>query len=230
MSGHKSPEEVRAAYVAAMGEELGGLFHVLSNELTSIHVRWKQYRILFGDKPSRVDLLNEAAPFFFRTVQDVLFEETLLAIARLVGPAGSRGKPNLSVMRLPELIEDQDRRAMSANLVASAVSAAAFASDWRNRHIAHRDLDLSLRQAARPLEPASRQSVEAALESLRTLMNEVERAYMQATTAYDLASVLGGAETLLDVVRDGVAAERDRRSRWQRGEIREEDLKPPTAV
>jgi hypothetical protein len=69
-----------------MGKDLGELFHATSSELTWIHWRWRQYRTLFGEKQSRIDLLNEAAPLFFRIVHNVFFEDTLLAIARLVGP------------------------------------------------------------------------------------------------------------------------------------------------
>ncbi len=89
MSRSKSVEEVRAGYIEALGQELGELFHATSSELTWIHWRWKQHRTLFGEKPSRIDLLNEAAPLFFRIVYSVFFEDTLLAIARLVGPPKS---------------------------------------------------------------------------------------------------------------------------------------------
>ena len=106
MSRYNTHDEARSEYVEKMGADLGELFHTLSIELTWIHWRWKQYRTLFGDKESRIDLLNESAPFFFRTVQDVVFEDTLLAIARLVGPKKTMGHLNLTVLRLLELIED----------------------------------------------------------------------------------------------------------------------------
>jgi hypothetical protein len=69
-----------------MGKDLGELFHATSSELTWIHWRWRQYRTLFGEKQSRIDLLNEAAPLFFRILHNVFFQDTLLVIARLVGP------------------------------------------------------------------------------------------------------------------------------------------------
>ena len=148
VSREKSHEEAREEYVRLMGPELGALFHTLSSELTWLHWQWRQYRILFGDKKSRLDLLNQSAPFFFGTIQLVLFEDTLLSLARLVGPTKSAGKPNLTVQRLPELvgvIHDADR---VEELVQNAVSAADFAVDWRNRRIAHRDLKLQ-RQRSR---------------------------------------------------------------------------------
>ena len=59
MSEERSAAEVRAGYIRAMGRELGELFHATSSELTWIHWRWKQYRTLFGEKQSRIDLLNK---------------------------------------------------------------------------------------------------------------------------------------------------------------------------
>ena len=89
MSEERTPAEVQTAYVQAMGKELGELFYATSSELTWIHWRWKQYRTLYGEKQSRINLLNEAAPLFFYIVHNVLFEDTLLAIARLVGAPSS---------------------------------------------------------------------------------------------------------------------------------------------
>jgi hypothetical protein len=58
-------DQVLEGYVKEMGSELGPIFHAVSNELTWVHWRWNQYRILFGEKPSLIELLNESAPFFF---------------------------------------------------------------------------------------------------------------------------------------------------------------------
>jgi hypothetical protein len=209
-----------------MGADLGPLFHALSTELTWIQWRWRQFRVLYGEKPTRIDLLNEAAPFFFRLVQDVFFEDTLLAIARIVGAPASLNKPNLTVARLTPLISDPALAARVSRLVASARSAAAFAVDWRNRHLAHRDLALALKVAPIPLASASRQHVEGALSLLRDTLNAVESAYCNATTAYDISPTVGDAEQLLNVIRDGLARGRERSARWQRGEFSPDDEHP----
>ena len=77
-----------------MGEELGSLYHALWQEVVWLHTEWGEYVQLYGTKPSRIRLLNEAAPSFFRLVQDGLFETTVLKIARLTDPPKSLGKPN----------------------------------------------------------------------------------------------------------------------------------------
>lgn len=68
--------------VEVMGDDLGSLYHALWNELAWLYSKWEEYVELFGTKPSRIDLLNKAAGHFFRIVQDSLWEESLLHIAR----------------------------------------------------------------------------------------------------------------------------------------------------
>jgi hypothetical protein len=230
MSGWKSAEEVRAGYIEAMGQELGELFHATSSELTWIHWRWKQYRTLFGEKSSRTDLLNEAAPLFFRIVQNVFFEDTLLAIARLVGSPKSLNKPNLTVERFPPLLADLNLRDQVCALIRKAKTSAAFAVDWRNRRLAHRDLDLILSPSPQALAPATREKVEESLSALRDVLNCIEMACCNATTAYDHSPTTGDAEALLYVIRDGLLRERDRRARRDRGELHDDDMKSPEAV
>jgi len=139
----QTEDQILAGYVDKMGPELGALFHAIDAELSWLHWRWKQYRILFGEKPSRIDLLNQSAPFFFRVIHDVLFEDTLLGIARLVGPARSAGNPNLTILRFSAAIAAVQIRGEVDELIEKAKASAAFAIDWRNHHIAHRNLDLA---------------------------------------------------------------------------------------
>jgi hypothetical protein len=223
VSGSKSAEEVLAGYVAAMGQELGELFCATSNELSWIHWRWNQHRILFGEKPSRVDLLNEAASFFFLVVHHVFFEDTLLGIARLVGPLKSAGWPNLTVKRFPPLLHDLSFQNEVFNLIEKAETHAAFAIDWRHRHLAHRDLGLALRHPnVQPLAPVTREQVEGALSALRDVLDCIEGKYCNAHTAYSACLVPGDAKGLLYIIQSGLLREREKQARWARGEVQDE--------
>ena len=217
-------DEILADYLKKMGSELGPIFHALSSELSLVHWRWSQYRILFGETPSRIELLNDCAPFFFRIVQDALFEETLLGIAWLIGPPISGYRPTMTIQRLPPLcspkIQDEVRK-----LVGEAIQAGKFATDWRHRRIAHRDLDLALGRPAKILEVATREKVEAALTALRDVLNSIEHEYCEAVTAY-FSPTPWGAESLLHILRDGLLREKDRHARWNRGELHDDDIKP----
>jgi hypothetical protein len=81
-------------------------------------------------------------------------------------------------------------------LVDEAKAAAQFAIDWRNRRLAHRDLDLALRRSLRPLEPATRERVDAALAALVAVMNRVELRISNSTTMYGRPAVPGTAEEI----------------------------------
>lgn len=83
MSKRRSAEEVKAFYVAAMGEEMGRIYHLLWNQCATIHVKWHAYRTLFGTSPDRIALLNRAAPVTLRIMQDAMLDEIVLHVCRL---------------------------------------------------------------------------------------------------------------------------------------------------
>ncbi len=206
-SRQQTREEILATYIDKMGRELGELFDAISAELTQMHWRWQQYRSLFGIKPGRIDILNATAPCFFRIVHDVLFENTILAIARLVSSPKSVGKDNLTIQRLPSLLNDPKLGDGISMRIAKAKTSAAFAVEWRNRHIAHRDLDLLLSSKTKMLEAATSRKVEQALSNLREVLDEIELFYCDTHTAYGFAPPWG-ADDLIYVLRDGLAAPR----------------------
>jgi hypothetical protein len=228
MSETKTAAEMLAQYAEAMGPELGELFNAASNELSSINWRWNQYRTLFGQVPSHIDLLNEAAPFFFLIVQDVLFEDTVLAIARIMSPPKSSGKSNLTITRFPELVTDSHLRVRLSELVEAAQKSAEFARDWRHRYLAHRDLSLAIKHPnVQPLAPVTREQVEQALSALRDVLDCIEEKYCNAHTTYLTCPVPGDARQLLHIIQSGLLRERDRRASWDRGERHADDINPP---
>jgi hypothetical protein len=70
------------------------------------------------------------------------------------------------VASLPNHIQDPELRSEVEALCVTARDKASFAIDWRNRHIAHRDLMLTLRTPAKPLEPASHLNVGEAITAI----------------------------------------------------------------
>src|SRR5579862_352192 len=92
-----------------MGPDLGPVFFALFKEVVWLHAKWQEYRALFGHSPERVDLLNRNAAFFFRVVEDSLWEDVLLHISRLTDPIRSGGNENLSVQCLPFLVNPPPR-------------------------------------------------------------------------------------------------------------------------
>lgn len=223
----RTADEAKKANIEKMGEPLGALYSALWQSVATIHFYWKEYAELFGTKPERIDLLNRAAPAFFRMLQDELWENSLLHLARLTDPANSPGKQapaNLTIQALPALVTDPKLKETVSELVAEAAKQTEFCRDWRNRHIAHRDLKLALEQPTTPLAEGSRAQVKAALKAISDVLNTLDGHYFQSETRFDLGGPLGGAISLLYALDDGLRAEEARQKRLEAGKPLKEDF------
>jgi hypothetical protein len=209
-----------------MGDEIGTVYSALWQEVAWLHKKWSQYVELFGTNSERVDLLNRAAPSMFRTVQDTLLEDVLLHLARLTDPPKSMGKANLSVRHLAELLALTPVGSTANRLAGDALDACGFARDWRNRRLAHRDLNVALGQGAQTLAPASRAAVKSALTALENLLNAVSNHYLDSTTMFDFGLGSEDAASLLYLLRGGLRYREEQLARIKRGDIRSEDAKP----
>jgi hypothetical protein len=210
-------EESKQANIAAMGGELGPLYDALWQQVAWLHTKWGQYVELYGTKESRLTLMNQAAPLFFRVVQDTLWEDVLLHIARLTDSPESMNKANLSVRRFPEAIDDGATKLSVEALINEALAASEFCRDWRNRHIAHRDLHLALDAAAKPLKDASRAKVKEAIKAIDAVLNAISHHYLDSTTSFGSDGASRGARSLLYFLDDGINADHARRERMMDG-------------
>ena len=229
MPAHLTPDEEEGQYLKALGPDLGLLMFHLQNENIWLNWKWREYTTLYGAKSSRIELLNEAAPVFFRIIQDVLWEDVLLHISRITDPPRSAGKDNLTVQRLPPLVATEIRPEVDV-LLEDVSAKCEFATDWRKRHIAHRDLALAIDKAAKALAHASRLLVNQAIESIGALLNRIDGHYRKAETYYKGGPRFGNAEDLLYVLRDGIEVEVQRRTRHETGKLLPEDVTPRPIV
>jgi hypothetical protein len=205
--------------IDAMGPELGPVFFSLWKEVAQLHSTWHEFVTLFGTKASRVDLMNQAASSFFGLVENTLWEHTLLHIGRLTDDPKKDPVARLSLLQLPKLVLHVKTRDKVKALIAEAETKCEFARGWRNRWIAHRNLDHALDKSAHPLPRASRLQVREALASIADVLNAVGAHYRNTTTRFDLDdSVPGGAWILLRVVKQGVQAQQDTLEKVKRNE------------
>src|SRR5712692_3023309 len=105
--------EAKSRHIEKMGEALGLQFNALWHEVVWLHIKWGEFVQLFGSKPMRIELLNQAAPAFFHMIQDILWDDTLLHIARLTDRSKSsprHNRVNLTIQNLPQLVEGSTAR------------------------------------------------------------------------------------------------------------------------
>ena len=99
-----------------------------------------------------------------------------------------------------------------------------FCRDWRNRHIAHRDLNLALSSEAEPLKSANHAKVKDALESIASVLNIISEHYWDSSLGFGLSARPGGAVDLLYIINDGIKADNDRKERIKSRNYLPEDL------
>jgi hypothetical protein len=187
---HRTAEEAKIHYIEKMGDDLGTQFAALWQEVVRLHMKWGEYVELFGSKPTRVELLNKAAPNFFHMIQHLLWEETLLHIARLTDkPTSTRGKANLTILSLPAVVACPATKTALNEMAEAAVRKTAFCRDWRNRRIAHHDLSLLMNPTAEPLAKGSIKQVNEALSSIVSVLNEVQMHYEGSESFFSVSSL-----------------------------------------
>ena len=208
MSQSRSEDEVLVQRQSSMGAQLGELHFLLWKEFAWLQVSWSEYRTLYSNPETLVNL-NAAAPRFFYWLDYLMWHDVLLHICRLTDAPTTAGKSNLSIAQLPNAISHPELKTKVDKLVSLAQSKAQFARDWRNRHLAHRDLEKSKNPAAKPLAAASRASVEEVLKAIAAALNAVQEHFEDSATAYhDSVVSPGGAVSLLRVLERGLFAPR----------------------
>jgi hypothetical protein len=167
-------------FVEKYGEDLGkALFHI-QNRWCRLFVEFIYYANLFGKDRERVELLNWAAPVFFRVVQDQLFDTILLRISRLTDPPKSGSNTNLSIRQFPRLVDD-DVKDDVRELIALALESAQFARERRNKVISHNDLELATSSgAAKP--SGSIIQMRAAIRSIHEPIRLIRKRYEDVDT------------------------------------------------
>jgi hypothetical protein len=164
---HRTAEEALSNYKEKMGDKLGEIFHRLLQDTYHVCSIWDQHETLF-ERRERITLLNSSGGFFFGNVQRIFFDYTLLAISRLTDPARSGTRKNLTIRCLPPLVGPHVQPRLE-ELIDIAVDKSTFCRDWRNRKIAHNDLDQKL-EVGSPLAAATRRSVTDTLIAIQDVL------------------------------------------------------------
>ena len=220
MARYISPEEIRSQHIEILGEELGPIFHELYNDIAWAQHKWKEYRTLFGVSAARIEMLDEAASAFFGMAQHILWADMLLHLCRLTDPAemGSKHnrKQNLSIQRLPSLIPDTGLRSELEVLVSAAVTSTDFARDWRNRHLAHSDLNHALELPGSELAMASRAHVHTSLDALEEVVQRIHESYYDYRLPMPIGGEQGDAFDLLNLLAEALGP--NRKAEWRESE------------
>jgi hypothetical protein len=181
--------------MTAMPPTISEIYDPLYQDVCRLHAKWQLFRQLYADDEQNVELLNESAPKFFRTCQDMLVDDVLLTISRLADPPESIRKKNLSLDQLVIRINATANPLLKNRLeraIKEAVKECGFARVLRHKRIAHSDLATKLKTNVEPLPTVTLNKIEAALTGIRSVMNIVEDAFQNCAVRYELLAVNDG--------------------------------------
>lgn len=193
------------------------LYKSINNEVTWIHAKWIVYRQIFASSEDNIELLNQSASFFFGIVQQTFFEDTLLGISRLTDPAKSFGKDNRSLAQLISKLSELDYQELAKDLgndLSLIITSCESFREWRNRKIAHSDLDIALKVSSDPLPGISRATIEKSLEKVRDFMNRINNHFFDSHTIYEHFITHSGGDVLLGKLKIAEEVENTKRKKY----------------
>jgi hypothetical protein len=153
-----------------MAPELAEIYQPLYDDVLTAHARWEVYRALFVERKETVDTLNAAAAGVFWAIQGPLFSSVLLSICRLTDPPGS----NLTLLSLPHCMQSGCVSSFEARMgrkLTSLLDQVEPLRRQRNKREAHTDRKVRLKKI--PLPGIRAIEIDAALESIADVLNEV---------------------------------------------------------
>lgn len=231
MARDQSPDDVRKEHLDRLGSEVGPVYHALYEDWAWLQVKWQEYIALFGTNERRIEIMNSAAPLSFRVMQDALWENILIHLTRLTDPPESRGKANLTILRLREVLSDAGGIVEIAGKVDAALAVTEFARDWRNRRLAHHDLAVALDSAEHQLPGVSHQKIRDALGAIHGVLECVNHYALDSSLANQVFTVGdGGAASLLHILQDGLDARAAKMERIRTGTFTPDDIKPQREI
>ena len=107
------------------------------------------------------------------------------------------GKENLTVRRIPKLIQDLALQSEIQSLVDACQTHCTFVSDHRNKRLAHYDLETAVQNLEANLAGVSRLQLELAVKSLQTIVQKIYAHYASTHFDFDTSLRTDNADSLL---------------------------------
>jgi hypothetical protein len=183
--------------------------NLLSRELLFLNTKWNDYKMLYCTDDDTIQLLDDAASFFFQIVREVFRDDIVLSVCRLTDPAISsvRGvrRNNLTIEHLISTIASADsslHKTLNSMLPTFKSRCAKFRRH-RNRRVGHHDLDTRLKRPHALLPRIEIKDTDEALEAIADVLNAVEMYFDGNQQSYNHGIYgSGGCDEMLECLRD----------------------------
>jgi hypothetical protein len=150
-------------------------------------------------------VLSVVAPGFFALVRDVFRDDAYISLSRLTDSSTTGSRENLSLVRLVEVAESGEDSSFASKLRNSLDQLFQSVEGirlWRNKWLAHIDLQRSLQYDPPPLAPVQRGDIDEALRLIRELMNDTALHLGRECFPYQSVMLIGSAERLASYLEE----------------------------
>jgi hypothetical protein len=202
-----------------MNASLRKKFDAVHREVVLLHFKWTYFLQLFGHKKG-VDILNDATPALFKIIEDAMFFDITLTVMRLVDPPTTSGRANLSLRSLSREIDNATVRNEVERLEKEIRIRTKDIQLWRNRKMAHNDLDGHLAGVA-TLPSVQYADLFESIRLIRRAMKLLHSHYDDADFLYEECITHADGKLLLFYLRYGLDCWNDDKtksdlSRWKK--------------
>jgi hypothetical protein len=167
-----APEHIR--------EPLG----LLTGEAQDLYCAWEIFKEISIDTTENIALINKTSPFFFRRLQNLLFEHLIIGVARFTDPQTQRGHRNLT---LHDLFDgDEPARLGELEKMASNIR------EIRRKIVGHLDYKCGIDPSSLP----NKGIIAEIRKSLELIEQLIEIAWGKWTNSVYSISSMGSSETV----------------------------------
>jgi len=183
-----------------MSISLESVFNCVNKNVIKLSYRWKIYCQLFDSGNENIALLNSSGREVFKLFQQLVLDDTILALSRLTDPPSSgKDKDNANIKHILDLAGGSLSSSASTELNTTLARLEVHVQNLRvhrDKALAHSDVKHELQVEVLP--PITYDELESAMRECRTLMSKLGSELFKQTSCYDVIVPFGsGGNDLL---------------------------------
>jgi hypothetical protein len=169
---------------------------------------WR-FHVRFCGNDENVALMRDILPFPFRIIRKAILFCVIMEIRKLMDPAESNGKINLSLDRLVQIVQPQISVELHKKLKGLRDEIHGHCQPilrWGNKRVGHADKKVFLGEDDEKLPEVDEHQFEKAVAMMRDLLREVHACIRGPEMPMHFPEPTGDADKLMDYIRRGHAA------------------------
>ncbi len=207
----RTGNEIKEEYCKVLGNEFGNFFYEIYSQTVWLFVEWEQYKKLYTKKET-VEVLNKTAPSYFALQQRIQWNSIILSIARLTDNKQAMGYENLTYLKIPDYIKDEELKQEIQLEIITLKKEREDIKNLRHKILAHNDLEciLSEEKKIEILNSITLKKTETVLSQIENIFQKLYGHYFKAHMLFEGTLFKFDAGSLIYWLKTGLLLEKIR--------------------